>query len=147
MSTPFFVDSIVKVLRALPAMPDHAGAVHATALMALKREGFDVEHEAPVAMPNGRMGRFDLVVRRWGCQAAIEIDARKPRAKSLEKLLLFNGGRIVALRGVAARGSFEGIDTIVSLRVGLLHSTTERDEARRAVGDAVRAPRRGRRVE
>lgn len=142
MSTPGAVDRIVRVLRSLPLLPDHAGAVHAAVLEALRDDGFHVEHEVPITLSDGREGRIDLVARRWGGATAIEIDARRPRTKSLDKLREFDGGRIMALRGVAGCGRFDGIDAIVPIRVRMLRSTDERDEARGAVGRAVYRRRR-----
>lgn len=142
MSTPYFIERVVESLAAMPVQPDHAAAVHGAAITVLRNYGFDVDHEVYVEGSEGRRGRIDLVVSKWGCSAAIEIDARKPRAKSLEKLRAFNGGRIVALRGVEVAVEIEGIDAVVCIKVRTFRSKIEAETAKRAVRRAVGTSRR-----
>lgn len=98
--------------------PDHAPSMHAEIAKSLSRAGFAVELEYPVAnIGNGRRGRIDLVARSSEGNVAIELDTRRPRAKSILKLNTFDGFRIIGLRGVQWVEKVPGIDAIIGLRV------------------------------
>lgn len=107
----------VSVMRDLPAVPDHAGQLQRAVADALEFKGFVVRCEAPTtALGDDREGRVDILATIMGGVVAIEIDARKPRARSLKKLRLFNAFRIIALRGVDMEPP-DGIDAVVALKV------------------------------
>jgi hypothetical protein len=136
MSHPIVVDEAARALRAMPMQPDTAAVVHAAAVTALVSAGFEVYVEVRVDLPDGGFGRYDIVAHHPRGAVAIEIDARKPRRKSLAKLRQFDGGRIVALRGVADLTKPEGIDAVVSIRVRVARQSEIKDKT--AVGRAVR---------
>lgn len=122
------VDRAVAALRGLPTLPDTSQVVHAAALAALRDAGFVVKPEVTVVLPEGRNGRYDLVAE-WGShRIAVEIDTRKPRQKSLDKLRAFDGGRIIALRGVSCAWRIDGIDAIVPLKVRIASSPEVSDK-------------------
>lgn len=106
------IDIVCSALETLPPQPDTAAQVHVAAAEALRRAGFDVVVEFRV---DGG-GRIDIVAMRdsWSC--AIEIDARRPRARSLLKLRNFVGARVIALRGVTALLP-AGIDAVATIPV------------------------------
>lgn len=138
MSTPFVVGRVCQVLRALPPQPDNAHCVHAAAIEALAAAGFYVYPEFSIVYGDGEheRGRIDIAVLMHGQTVAIEIDARKPRVRSLKKLRAFDGGRVLALRGVAGGVRIHGIDAVVPIRVRL--ETTAEATDKRTVGRAVR---------
>jgi hypothetical protein len=136
MSHPIAVYEAARALRAMPMQPDTAAVVHAAAVTALASAGFEVYVEVRVNLPDGGFGRYDIVAVHPRGSVAIEIDARKPRRKSLEKLRQFGGGRIVALRGVADLTKPEGIDAVVPIRVRVARQSEIKDKT--AVGRAVR---------
>jgi hypothetical protein len=109
-------------------------------IIAMHHAGLSVVPEWPVVSNDGRRGRIDLVVSRCGASVAIEIDARKPRRKSLDKLRCFNGGRVLVLRGVAGNCQLHEIDAVVPLRVKLTRGPVDLD--RSMVGEAYRSLRR-----
>ena len=98
--------------------PDHAQSMHAEVALSLRIVGFEVRFEHPIAKfgDDGRSGRIDLVVRHGDAVAAIELDARRPRRRSIAKLKAFDGFRIIGLRGVRWQDKVEGIDAVVCLR-------------------------------
>lgn len=102
---------ICATLEELPLQPDTAAHVHVAAARALHRQGFDVEIEHQVSG-----GRIDIVATDGEWRCAIEIDARKPRGKSLIKLRNFIGAKVIALRGVTALLP-SGIDAVVTIPV------------------------------
>ncbi len=110
--------------------PDHAQSMHAEFAAALRRGGFYVWLEYPTKVFGDiRDRRLDLYVRgRGGFAAAIELDARKPRRKSIEKLRMIDGVRIVGVRGVENVPCPEGIDAVVTMRV---RAATEFEKADR----------------
>ena len=110
--------------------PDHAQAMHAELAKSLRLAGFYVWLEYPTkAFGDIRDRRLDLLVRgRGGFMAAIELDARKPRRKSVEKLRLVDGFRIVGVRGVEDVSRPDGIDAVVTMRV---RAATEFEKADR----------------
>lgn len=104
---------------ALEPMPDQAPAVHARMIEAMAAAGYEVYHEYLIDLLNGRSGRIDIVAKspdgRW---LAIEIDARKPRRRSIEKLKTGKWLRISCLRGVAGNVSdYPDLHAIISLPV------------------------------
>jgi hypothetical protein len=110
----------VAVMTGLSEIPDKAGILHRAVADALSADGFEVRCEAGTAqLGDDREGRIDILARRDGGVVAIEIDARKPKARSLKKLMLFNAYRIIALRGVSMAPP-AGIDAVVALNVAAL---------------------------
>ena len=136
MTRAAVVADLRKLASSLPLMPDHAGMVHSVVMQALADAGHRVYAEVP-AMINGRAGRLDLAffhneLREW---CAIEIDARRPRKRSLEKLRRFVGVRVVMLRGVEGNGEIEGVDGVIALPVRIA-AKGEKDKT--AVGRVAR---------
>lgn len=98
-------------------LPDDATACHDAVEAALLADGLRVIREAEVRNGDGISGRFDLLVIADGERVAIEIDRRMARAKSTQKLLGFDGGRIQVLRGSMPPHPIVGIDACISLPV------------------------------
>lgn len=98
-------------------LPDDATACHDAVEAALKADGLRVIREADVRNGDGVVGRFDLLVMFAGGRVAIEIDRRQARAKSVQKLLGFDGGKIQILRGSMPAHPIPGIDATLSLPV------------------------------
>jgi len=102
--------------------PDSAPALHAALAEELWKAGFQVGLEYPTkSLGDGRKGRIDIVAR-WVeegklVSAAIELDCRRPRKRSLKKLRLWDGPRIIGLRGVELLQTPEGIDAVIAMRV------------------------------
>lgn len=99
--------------------PDHAPTLHAEAIDLFERNGFIVEAEFAVRQLCGYgRRRIDMVVERvsTGGRVAIELDCRKPRRKSVDKLRKFPGFRIVGIRGIEGHDE-PGIDRCVAMRV------------------------------
>ena len=111
------LQEVCNILRSLPMQPDTAAQVHAAAMTALRKAGYQVHPEFYLHYGD-RDGRIDIAVCKDGLWTAIEIDARKPRANSIRKLLAFAGTRVVALRGVEGQAP-EGIDAVVAVPVRL----------------------------
>lgn len=100
--------------------PDNAKELHKKVCGALARRGFLIWNEFPTAnLGDTRDGRIDLVVELDGGAAAIELDTRKPRRRSLQKLRLFYGYMIVGLRGVSMISAPHGIDEVVKIEVSI----------------------------
>lgn len=118
------------ILENLPPVADTAPMVQVAAAKALRRHGFDVILEYPV-----EGGRIDIVASWDDWRVAIEIDARKPRARSLLKLRAFQGATIVALRGVTALLP-EGIDAVANIPV---RTALEAERADRRIVSRMRA--------
>lgn len=117
---------VCNVLISLPQQPDSAAQVHAAAMVALQRAGFEVFPEFPVEY-DGRGGRIDIAVHQDGKWTGIEIDARKPRKNSVRKLSGFVGNRVIALRGVEGPPP-EGIDAVVAIPVRLASYAEQKDK-------------------
>jgi hypothetical protein len=84
----------------------------------LEAAGFFVENEFPTKeLGDDRAGRIDIVASYKRGSVAIELDCRRPRTRSLKKLRLFNGYRLIVLRGVAMPVAYDGIDQIIAARV------------------------------
>ncbi len=98
---------------------DHAGTMQAQVASALRHAGYFVVLEYPTAgLGDRRDGRIDIVATAIsGERVAIELDARKPRRRSIEKLRLFPGSRVIGLRGVEWRDLPDGIDDVICLTV------------------------------
>ena len=112
---------------------DHASTMHADVMTALRGNGFDVWAEWHVELADGRSGRIDIVAKH-GCGGwvAIELDCRKPRRKSVAKLMEMSCFRIVGLRGI--EGHIEpGIHACVAMRVRF--ATAEHKADRRIYRD------------
>lgn len=122
-------DKIIAIMQSR-VWPDHAQTMHTDFARELRRAGFYVWMEYPTkAFGDIRDRRLDLLVRgRGDFLAAIELDARKPRKKSIEKLRMVDGVRIVGVRGVEGVPCPEGIDAVVTMRV---RSATEFEKADR----------------
>lgn len=101
-------------------LPDDATACHDAVELALRADGLAVVREQQVRNGDGIRGRFDLVVSRGQARVAIEIDRRQSRAKSVQKLLGFDGGRIQILRGSEPPHKIEGIHACLSLPVAVM---------------------------
>jgi hypothetical protein len=125
------VSEVACILRNLKSVPDTAAQVHATAMIALRDAGFAVypEYPAPYISKRGkfRRGRIDIVVEKDGERTAIEIDARRPKPTSLIKLLSFDGGRIIAVRGRRILPT-SGIDYSISINVVEASDEERRDK-------------------
>ena len=134
MSNSNFVNRLVHILRSMPTLPDNAQYVHAAVLEAMNADGLLVLPEYWIRFGEEQWGRIDLVVKDRNLSAAIELDCRRPRGKSLLKQRAFNGARILGLRGIAGRVDLEGIDAVVPIRVRLESIAEEKDKA--AVGRA-----------
>ena len=92
--------------------------MHAEVAASLRSVGFQVRFEYPIRYLGGkRGGRIDLLITHGEARAALELDTRKPRKKSIAKLQSFDGYRIVGLRGVHWQEEIEGIDAVVCLKV------------------------------
>lgn len=120
------LQEVCNVLRSLPMQPDTAAQVHAAAMTALRKAGYQVHPEFYLHYGD-RDGRIDIAVCKEGLWTAIEIDARKPRANSIRKLLAFAGTRVVALRGVEGPAP-EGIDAVVAIPVRLSTAVEHADK-------------------
>jgi hypothetical protein len=105
----------------LEPMPDDASHVQERLINAMVAAGYRVFHEYFVELPTGRSGRIDIVAKdKAGRWLAIEIDARKPRKRSIEKLSLRNWIRVSCLRGVAEGiDEYPGLDAVIALPVRL----------------------------
>lgn len=111
------------VCASLRPIPDNSRSVHCALMNALVDAGYFVEHEYSVQLPSGRGGRIDLVATdSCGVRIAVEIDARRPRQKSIEKLQAEDDWlRVSCLRGVQHRKeSYPGLDGIFALPVRLV---------------------------
>lgn len=88
----------VAVLNVTPPGPDNASVFHRYLEEQLRRA--DLRTAREVRSPRGptRSGRIDIVVSHEDERLAIEVDWLKPRYKSLQKLRLFDGYRVVVLR-------------------------------------------------
>lgn len=112
------VTRICEVVACIPGpLEDDATACHDAVEAAIKADGLRVFREADVRNGDGVTGRFDLVVRHADAGVAIEIDRRQMRAKSVQKLLGFDGGRIAILRGSEPAHEIDGIDATLSLPI------------------------------
>jgi hypothetical protein len=112
--------------------PDSAAALHGMAIKAFKNLGFIVYPEFRLYVPSyGKNGKIDLVIQLDSQFAAIEFDTRKPRRKSIEKLKLFNGYRVIALRGVSGHVPIPEIDLIIGMPVRL--ATREEQQDKRTI--------------
>lgn len=130
------------VMSRFTKVPDTAPDTHSAVLYHLAAHNYACRAEVHVRYAMGRDGRIDIVAR---CQTtnftfAIEIDARKPRAKSILKLFAFNkifghAYNVVMLRGVGDESdTIPGVDLIINLPVRL-----EGDGPRASVREAARA--------
>lgn len=110
--------------------PDTAAALHAQAARALSDAGFAVFLEFMTApLGDDRNGRIDIVAKSArGGWVAIEIDNRRPKRRSLVKLGLFPGFRLVALRGIDGHETPDGVDNVIGLRVRLATPAERRDK-------------------
>lgn len=105
------------VLEGLYDLPDKAAGLQQAVALALEKAGFSVLTEARALQPLGhRTGRVDVVAEYQGGMIVIELDARSPRRKSVEKLKQFDAFRIIGLRG-GDGGYLSDIDAIVSLDI------------------------------
>lgn len=113
----------VQILQALPPGPDDASVFQDYIEYALTEATFVVRREVRCARGPTRGGRIDLVATwRPGtpleARIALELDWRQPRYKSLQKLRLFDGYRIVVLRlDKPYPHPLPGIDAVVCIPV------------------------------
>lgn len=99
---------------------DNARLMHRSVSFILEKNGFYVENESPTAhLGDDKNGRIDIVAYYKAGSVAIELDCRRPRARSLKKLRLFDGYRIIALRGVSLVEPPKGIDAVVCATVAI----------------------------
>lgn len=129
------------VMAQFQEVSDTAPDAHAAVLRHLAWNDYECFAEEPVWYGEGRQGRIDIFAtcRRTGTNFAVEIDARKPRIKSLQKLNAlhkrFGVYRVVMLRGVSEGDEpIEGVDLLIGLPVRMEGSTP-----RASVRDAARA--------
>jgi hypothetical protein len=125
-------------------VPDTAPDTHSAVLYHLASHGYSCKAELRVTYMDGRRsrdGRVDIVARcdNTNDMFAIEIDARKPRKKSLLKLFEVNrmsgAYRVVMLRGVGdIDDEVPGVDILINLPVRL-----EGDGPRASVREAAKA--------
>lgn len=107
----------ISILEGLTGLPDEAYMLQRAVAVGLQAGGFEVQLEAATAgLGDVRNGRVDILATIEGGAVAIEIDARRPKPRSINKLKLFDAFRIVALRGVSGEAP-EGIDAVVALDV------------------------------
>lgn len=96
---------------------DHARTMQQEVGRALEQAGFLVFLEFSTAkIGDTKNGRIDIVARKDGQHVAIELDCRTPRMRSIKKLKLFPGYRIIGLRGIR-HPIVDGIDGVVCLQV------------------------------
>ncbi|MEN3931399.1 hypothetical protein WJT86_10060 [Microvirga sp. W0021] len=108
----------VTTLERLYGLPDKAGLLQKAVVSELERAGFSVCTEEQVSkLQQRRTGRLDVLAVYRGGTVAIELDARSPRQKSIEKLLQFDAFRIIGLRNISMPPPI-GIDAVVALHVG-----------------------------
>lgn len=111
------LDAIVNIMKGC-VWPDHAASMHAGVAASLRKAGYQVCMEYPTgALGDTRDGRIDLVAIWDGGKAAIELDCRKPRKRSIHKLRLFDGYRVIGVRGIEGQPIPDGIDAVVTMRV------------------------------
>ena len=109
-------DAALGILRS-HTWPDNARLMHNAVAEVLRAEGFTVVTEYFVRGAFGYSnGRIDIVARRDGGHVAIELDARRPRERSVAKLNKVEAYRIIGLRGVDFPPP-PGIDAIACMPV------------------------------
>lgn len=97
---------------------DNANAFHRGVMIALTDAGFKVFFEFSTApLGDDVYGRIDIVAEKYGGSVAIELDNRRPRKRSIRKLRLFSGYRIIALRGVEIKDCPDEIDETITAKV------------------------------
>jgi hypothetical protein len=97
---------------------DRAPDLHFGVACALSEAGFTILPEFKTKpLGDVRDGKIDLVATRDGGRVAIELDDQSPRSRSLSKLRLFDGYRIVVLRGRYATEIPDGIDEVIAARM------------------------------
>lgn len=107
---------------------DQSAGLHHSVMSRLQARGFRVIpefHRRALGDPGNR--RIDIVAILEEGRVAIELDCRRPRRKSLEKLRLYPGSRIVGLRGVLPLIP-NGIDACVSMSVRQPTKTEQADK-------------------
>lgn len=96
---------------------DHAGEMQKEIASALGRAGFSCILEYSTRrLGDIKNGRIDIVAEKHGEGVAIELDCRSPRSRSIKKLKLWPGYRIIGLRGIR-HPIIDGIDGVVCLQV------------------------------
>jgi hypothetical protein len=119
----------IKNIMTARVWPDHAQSMHAELAKALRLNGYYVWMEYPTRdLGDLRDGRIDLYVTWAGGSAGIELDGRKPRKRSIDKLRLIDGYKIVGVRGIERVHCPQGIDAVVTMRV---RAATEFEKADR----------------
>jgi hypothetical protein len=96
---------------------DHAQTMQKEVAHALEKAGFVCSLEVATRfLGDCRNGRIDIVAQKNGESVAIELDCRSPRMRSIKKLKLWDGYKILGLRGVR-HPIIDGIDGVVCLQV------------------------------
>ena len=116
----------------LAPMPDAASHVHALLMDAMVAAGYRVFQEYTVELGNGQGGRIDVVAQaKNGQWLAIEIDARRPRQRSIKKLVAKDWLRISCLRGVSdSTESYPELDAIIALPIRAASAEEREHKAR-----------------
>lgn len=130
---PSLLEHVVAVLQATPARPDNASVFHKYLEEQLRRANIATVREVRVPRGPTRTGRIDIVATREDEKVAIEVDWLKPRLKSLAKLRLFEGRRLVVLRRSAPWPyPLAGIDAVICIPaidpVEAFYAATERSK-------------------
>ena len=90
----------IKALKSMPMQYDCARCFHRACESALTSFGFCVSREVSATRESSdRRGRIDLLAELAGGRVALELDNKRPRAGSLDKLRTFDAFRIIVLRG------------------------------------------------
>lgn len=98
-------------------LPNHAWAFHRRVAQILNDAGLYVECEHGThRYGDSRFGRIDIFAAHAGGHVFLELDTRKPRLRSMEKLGLVEGFKIIVLRG-SAPVTTDGEVTIIGLSV------------------------------
>ena len=113
---------VIAIFQSRP-WPETSPDIDRAALLALTAAGFICRQHAGQAYI-GKRGRslggwMNLGIERGGIHIGIEIDAESPREKSVRKLRLFNGERLLILRrGKSFRpAQIHGIHRVISIAV------------------------------
>lgn len=108
---------------------DQAACMHAEVAECLRENSYQVFMEYGTKhLGDRRKGRIDIVAVKNEVFVGIELDCRKPRRRSIEKLRLFSGIRIIGVRGIEGQPVPEGIDDVVTMRVRVPSAVEAKDK-------------------